>query len=193
MFVELSTSQIRNDLEKVQTTYEAIPKAKFKQVFNQALMAEHFSRQINHFDPAVIFTLDHEIGGYGHPEHVMVSQLVVEMAKDGQINPQYIYQSVFTNHMENTIMARHSRRMKSWGFAGDGWEKAKQVYQVDGMPEPSVEIKIKSVAELKMNYLRSYKENERKKINYFIPAFEDYTAEEYFSIFDREFYRIITL
>lgn len=192
-FAKISQRELRNDLDEVEKLYEAIPKEQFKKVFNSKAIEEAYLPHIKVFKPTVIFTLDNEMGGYGHPEHVYISQMVIDLAKAGKISPKYIYQSVFTNHMENSIMERHAQRMRSWGFPGNGWEKSKQIYGVEGMPEPTVEIDIKEVAELKMNYLRSYNENERNKIGFFMPAFEDYSAEEYFNVFDREFFRIIKL
>lgn len=188
-FFDFTHAQMRKD--SAEFTYDAIPKHQFTATFDHQLVQQELIQKVNRFQPSVIFTLDHEIGGYGHPEHVFISQLVLDLAKADSIAPAYIYQSVYTDHMEESIMARHARRMKSWGFPGDGWEKAKQAYQVDGMPEPSVQVNIFEEAEAKMNYLMSYNERERKTMGFFIPAFFEYTAQEYFAIFDREFYRII--
>lgn len=193
LFVDLKHEQIRNDLNDGHEPYAAISKDDFNQVFNLNLIEKSYTTLINQLNPTVIFTLDNEIGGYGHPEHVMISQMVLDLAKQGNISPSYVYQSVYTDHMETKIMGRHARRMKSWGFDGDGWEKAKSTYTVDGMPEPTVQINIESEAKEKMQYLKSYNERERKTIGFFVPAFEDYTAEEYFKIFNREFFRIIDL
>ena len=90
-------------------------------------------------------------------------------------------------------MKRHSERMKSWGFPGNEWDYAKKVYRVEGMPEPTVQVKIAGEAQQKMDYLRSYNKRERKTVGFFIPEFEKYSAEEYFTIFDREFFRVIKL
>jgi len=193
LFVNLTPLQIWKDYAGVEKPYQAFPRDQFEDAFHRERLEKEYIKPILDFKPTVIFTLDNQFGGYGHPEHVLVSQLVLDLAKEGKIDVDHIYQSVFTDHMEETIMARHSARMKSWGFPGDDWEKAKEAYQVDGMPEPNVQIKISEVAELKMNYLRSYNEEEKKKINFFLPAFEDYSAEDYFKIFDREFFRIISL
>jgi hypothetical protein len=93
--------------------------------------------------------------------------------------------------MENTINKRLSTLLISWGYKGDGWEYAKEIYNVDGMPNPNVQINISSEAKLKMDYLNSYNKRERKTIGFYAPAFKEYKAEEYFNIFDREFFRII--
>lgn len=191
LFVNLSPAQIRNDKEDERRSYFAFPKDSFDLVFNRKIIEEEYIECINQFNPEVIFTLDNEMGGYGHPEHVLISQMVLDLAAAGRIGPAYIYQSVYTDHMENSIMQRHSQRMKSWGFPGDEWEKARKTYGVDGMPEPTVQINITGEAEAKMNYLRSYNKRERKTLGFFIPAFEDYGAKEYFTLFDREFFRVI--
>lgn len=191
LFFEIDKSELRTDRDAIK--YEAIPREKLHSVFNRGLLKQELIEQVEPFQPSVIFTLDNDIGGYGHPEHVFLSQLVLDLAKADSLSVKYIYQSVYTDHMENTIMARHSKRMISWGFPGDGWEKAKRAYHVDGMPEPTVQIDIRSQAKAKMDYLRSYNERERKTMGFFIPAFEDYSAEEYFKIFDREFYRVIKI
>lgn len=192
-FVELKPKQIRNDNEEERKGYYAFPKDSFDVVFNKVIIENKFIEPINRFDPTIIFTLDNELGGYGHPEHVLISQMVIDLSKANRISPSYIYQSVYTDHMENSIMERHSKRMQDWGFPGDEWDNAKAIYGVDGMPEPTVQINIKEEAQAKMNYLKSYNKRERKTIGFFVPAFEEYSAEEYFEIFDREFYRVIKI
>lgn len=192
-FVELKPKQIRNDNEEERKGYYAFPKDSFDVVFNKVIIENKFIEPINKFDPTIIFTLDNELGGYGHPEHILISQMVIDLSKTNRISPSYIYQSVYTDHMENSIMARHSKKMQDWGFPGDEWDNAKAIYGVDGMPEPTVQINIKEEAQAKMNYLKSYNKRERKTIGFFVPAFEEYSAEEYFEIFDREFYRVIKI
>lgn len=184
--------QIRKKIDPKVKAYEAVSKNNFGKIYNYPKITRELLRIINGFAPEVIFTLDNEIGGYGHPDHVFISQLVLDLAISNSISPGYIYQNVYTDHMETSIMQRHARRMKSWGYPGNGWEKAKAIYQVQGMPDPTVQINIKAEAKSKMKFLLSYNERERKTMGFYIPAFEDYTPEEYFSIFDREFFHVIT-
>lgn len=190
-FVDLTPEQIRNDTKEQPNGYYAIPRDGFETTFNREIIEKEYLKKINEFNPTVIFTLDNEMGGYGHPEHVLISQMVIDLAEKQEITPKYIYQSVYTDHMENSIMQRHSARMISWGFPGDEWENAKKTYNVEGMPEPTVQINIQQEAKEKMDYLKSYNERERKVIGFFMPAFEDYSADEYFTYFDREFYRVL--
>lgn len=193
IFFDLEYSQWRKDLIRNDNVELSVPKQKFAEVFDSLIVANELTKRVNEFQPSVIFTLDNEIGGYGHAEHIFISQLVLDLAKSKAFPISYIYQNVITKHMMTTIMERHSKRMKEWGFESNGWEKAKQIYNVDGMPEPTIQVYITSEANAKMNYLKSYNERERKTIAFFIPAFQEYSAEEYFKIFDREFFRMIKL
>jgi len=190
-FFNLSHEQFRNDLDSNETLYRAIPKDRFDVIFNKAPVESELIQRIREFNPSVVLTLDDIIGGYGHPEHVFLSSMVIALATADSIHPEVIYQSVYTPHMTESIMMRHSKRMKEWGYPGDEWENAKRIYQVNGLPTPDVQINIQAEAETKMGYLLSYNERERKTMGFYVPAFEDYTATEYFSIFNREFFRVI--
>lgn len=193
LFFTFDPEQFRIKKDSSRKDYEALPKDRFDEYYNRGLIEKEIIEKVGAFGPSVIFTLDNEMGGYGHPEHALVSQAVLDLAQSDSITVDYIYQSVYTDHMENTIMARLSERMISWGFPGDGWERAKAIYGVSGMPEPNVQINIEKQAQQKMEYLKSYNKREREVIGFYIPAFEDYTAEEYFKIFDREFFRVLRI
>jgi LmbE family N-acetylglucosaminyl deacetylase len=169
----------------------AVPKEKFVTLFNKPLVEKELIQHVKKFNPSVIFTLDNEIGAYGHPEHVFISQMVLDLSKSGAISPVYVYQNVYTKHMAESIMKRLADLMQEWGFDGDQWENSKKVYNVNGMPQPTVQVSILKEADTKMEFLESYNERERKTINFYVPAFEEYSADEYFSIFDREFFRVI--
>lgn len=194
-FFDFNYSQWRLDLNerKQEELYLPVEKEKFAVTFNQKIVEDEIVKQVKDFNPSVVFTLDNEIGAYGHPEHVFISQLVLDLAQTKQIPITYIYQSVYTPHMTESIMMRHSKRMIKWGFKGDGWEIAKKTYKVNGMPKPTTQINITSEANEKMEYLKSYNERERKTIDFYIPAFEQYAAVEYFSVFDREFFNMIKI
>ena len=194
-FFNLNYSQWRLDLDKrkQEELYLPIEKEKFTVTFNKRIVEDELINRVNNFNPSIIFTLDNEVGAYGHPEHVFISQLVLDLAQSKQIPITYIYQSVYTPHMTSSIMERLSKRMIEWGFKGNSWEIAKKTYKVMGMPKPTTQIDITSEATEKMDYLNSYNERERKTIGFYIPAFEEYSAEEYFRIFDREFFNIIKI
>jgi len=194
-FFDMNYTQWRLDVNKreQEELYLPIEKEKFTKIFNYKIVEDELLKRVNNFNPSVVFTLDNEVGAYGHPEHVFISQLVLDMAKSKKIPITYIYQSVYTPHMTSSIMMRLSKKLVEWGFKGDSWEIAKKTYKAKGMPKPTTQIQITSEAKEKMNYLNSYNERERKTIGFFIPAFEEYSADEYFKTFDREFFNIIKI
>ena len=80
-------------------------------------------------------------------------------------------------------------KLEKWNFPHTS-SIANELYQIDGMPEPDVQIDIQEMGEIKMNYLRAYPENVKKNLRKFIPYYEEFDAETYFRIFDREFFRV---
>lgn len=170
--------------------YMPLPREKFDSVFKKDLITRNLIKLVNDFKPSVIFTLDNEIGGYGHPDHVFLSQLVLDLTRADSIHPERIYQSVFTDHMEKEIIEIWlNERLKKWGYP-NMYLMAKELYKIPGMPAPDVEINITKYAAAKMAYLRGYREDVRKNIRKFVPYYENFKPEEYFGIFDREFFKV---
>jgi LmbE family N-acetylglucosaminyl deacetylase len=182
----------RTGLDTMKYPYLPISKKDMEGQFLSDKISAALKMKIDSFQPNVVFTLDNEMGGYGHPEHIFISQLVVDLFKAKDININRIYQSVFTDHMEKEIVDTWLyNRMRNSGYPNPT-AIAKQLYGLkDGMPAPSVQVNITNVASEKMNYLLAYSEDVRKNLRKFIPYFEDYDAVTYFSIFDREFFRVI--
>lgn len=182
----------RKGLDTMQYAYVPIPKAEMDKQFLREKIMDALLQKINSFQPSVIFTLDNEMGGYGHPEHIYISQLVVDLFRSKAISAHRIYQSVFTDHMEREIVDRWLyHKMKNSGYP-NATEMAKAMYDLkDGMPEPMVQVNIAAQAQAKMDYLLAYPESVRKNLRKFIPYFEQFDAQTYFSVFDREFFRVI--
>lgn len=187
----LQDGYYRIGLDTMKSPYLPIPYEKIKEQFLTEKVAQAIVQKANEFKPSVIFTLDNVKGGYGHPEHIFISQLVVDLFEEGNIEIEKIYQSVYTRSMEIEIADKWlGLRLKKWGYP-DPSQIANELYNIDGMPEPTVQIKITEVAETKMRYLRTYGENVRKNLRKFIPYYEEFDAKTYFGIFDREFFRVI--
>ena len=182
----------RKGLDTIKSPYLPIPYEEIRDQFLTEKVATAITEKVQSFRPTVIFTLDNVKGGYGHPEHIFISQLVKDLYEAGTIETGRIYQSVYTNSMEAEIVDKWlAERMKKWGFPHSS-SIANELYGIDGMPEPTVQINITEVAPIKMKYLRAYDEDVRKNLRKFIPYFEEFDAEEYFNVFDREFFRVIS-
>lgn len=181
----------RIGLDTMQNPYLPIPYAAIKAQFLTEKVASTLLQKVKKFQPSVVFTLDNIKGGYGHPEHIFISQLVVDLFETGELQVERIYQSVYTDHMEREIVDKWlGERMKKWGYPNAS-DLANAMYGISGMPEPSVQIDITPAAAAKMKYLRSYDEKVRKNLRKFIPYFESFDAETYFGLFSKEYFRVI--
>ena len=180
----------RPGMDTIKYPYMPIPYDEIKKQFLHEKVANALITQINEFDPSVLFTLDNIKGGYGHPDHIFLSQLVLDLFIEGKISAQRIYQSVLTKHIEAEIDKYVTPKMEKWGYP-QASPAANELYGIDGMPEADVQINITDQAEIKMAYLRAYPENVRKNLRKFLIYYEDFEAETYFSVWDREFFRII--
>ena len=180
----------RLGMDTIKYPYMPIPYDEIKKQFLHEKVAVALIARVNEFNPSVLFTFDNIKGGYGHPDHIFISQLVLDLFKEDKINAQLIYQGVITRHMEAEIDRWQKPKMGKWGYPQPG-PAADKLYGIDGIPEPDVQINITDQAETKMTYLRSYPENVRKNFRKYIPYYEELDAKTYFSIFDREFFRVI--
>jgi LmbE family N-acetylglucosaminyl deacetylase len=187
----LKDGQYRLGTDTIKYPYLPIPYQKIKEQFLTEKVAKEITKRVNDFKPSLIFTLDNIKGGYGHPDHIFISQLVKDLFENGKIESQKIYQSVYTDHMEEEIVDKWlEQRLKKWGYPSTS-KIADGMYGIKGMPAPTVQVNIAEVAETKMNYLKAYDEDVRKNIRKFIPYYEEFDAKIYFGIFNREFFRVI--
>jgi LmbE family N-acetylglucosaminyl deacetylase len=180
----------RPGVDTVKYPYMPIPYEEIGKQFLREKVADALIKRINDFNPSVLFTLDNIKGGYGHPDHIFLSQLVLDLFNEGKISVQLIYQSVLTKHVETEIDKYMTPKMEKWGYP-QASPAANELYGIEGMPEADVQITITDQAEIKMAYLRAYPESVRKNLRKFLIYYEDFDAETFFSVWDREFFKII--
>lgn len=79
-------------------SYMPVRKAEFGKYYNRDTVLYYIRQFINENKPSVIFTLDNQIGGYGHPDHIFISQLVLDECNsrlnDSSFTVKKIYQAV---------------------------------------------------------------------------------------------------
>ena len=140
---------------------------------------------IKKYKPSVVFTLDNVIGGYGHPEHVCVSQSVIDVCKEMKIgglsSVNKIYQAVFTKTLNENILKDNP-----------AFIAAKNVYQVDGSPIPDVEVNIYNSSKEKKEVMLAY-HSQKRNLKKIWPFYHVYPHWLYFKIFDKEYFRIISI
>jgi LmbE family N-acetylglucosaminyl deacetylase len=172
----------RNDME-TEKPYMPMPYSKFNENYKTDSLTGYIADFINKFKPSVIFTLDNVIGGYGHPDHIVVSQLIVQYCKehknDSGFSVKRIYQPVFPPSLANSVM----KDMPVYN-------EAKKVYQSSGPPLPDVQVNIYPYARKKKESMKAYT-TEQNSLNQIWPYYNWYPSWIYFKIFDRDFFRIL--
>lgn len=172
----------RNDM-MTEKSYMPMPYSEFSTNYKTDSLTTLIGNYIEKYKPAVLFTLDDSIGGYGHPDHVLISQLVVKYCRehksDSGFSVKKIYQSVFPPSLAENIMKN-----------SPVYTEAKKVYQCNGMPLPDVQINFYKYASEKKQAMAAYttEQNSLKKI---WPYYNWYPAWIYFKIFDRDFFRVL--
>ena len=176
---------MRNRLDTVRFPYIAIPYSEFATNFKMDSLKLFIQTAIQELSPTVIFSLDDQIGGYGHPEHVVVSKMILEVCQKWNesqpLSVQRIYQNVWPPSQSQRIMGDQ-------GVFG----ASKKIYGVPGMPEPDVEIDISDQGVSKMRVLTTFK-SQKRNLKKFAPFFYLYPGEVYFRVFDKEHFRVIEM
>lgn len=172
----------RNDMNNEQS-YLPMPYSDFSKHYKLDSLRQYIAKYIEQYKPSVIFSLDDIMGGYGHPDHTMIGQLVVEYCKlhqrDSGFSVRKIYQPVFPPSLAKSILGKM-----------EVYTTAMKVYQCDGMPAPDVQVNISKYGKQKKAAMATYttEQNSLKKI---WPYYNWYPAWIYFKIFNRDFFRVL--
>lgn len=193
----------------VEKPYSSIPYSEFEHVFKYDSIASFITKIIHQNKPSIIFTLDDSIGLYGNAEHVLISQIVLDICAKNNLEHEFavdrIYQSVLPPDMAEGIMVKYSNIHPFLNFKRLYWHltnmssdteniytEAKNVYGCNGMPHPDIEINIREMSKYKKGFINCFP-TERKNFKRFIPFFNWYPCKIYYRIFDKEFYRVIEI
>jgi LmbE family N-acetylglucosaminyl deacetylase len=183
-----STTLLDFSLQKsdsVKEPWRPIPYERFSDYMYVDSLKTIIASAIERHNPVVIFTLDNVIGGYGHPEHVCVSQAVLDVclegAKSGPYPVKRVYQAVFPKTLNENVLSDNP-----------AFIAAKKVYQVEGSPAPTVEIEIYKSALDKKQVMLAY-ESQKRNIKKIWPFYDVYPHWVYFKIFDKEYFRDIEI
>lgn len=163
--------------------YMPMPVAQFAENYDLDTLKGIIARYIATYRPSVIFTLDDSIGGYGHPDHVLISRLVVEHCRTHKADPDFpvrrVYQPVFAPSLAENILG-----------GMEVYQEGKVTYGCNGMPLPNVQIDISRHAAEKKACMTAYT-TEQNSLRKFWPWYNYYPAPLYFGIFDRDFFRVV--
>ncbi len=174
----------RNDMQTGKA-YLPMPYAKFAENYKEDSLNGYIASYIEQYKPAVIFTLDNLMGGYGNPDHVLISRLVLAYCNLHKNDPGFsvkrIYQPVFPPSLAERVLGKLPVYIE-----------AKKVYGTNGMPPPNVQIDISAFAKQKKAAMQTYT-TEQNSLKQIWPFYNWYPSWVYFKIFDRDFFRIIEI
>ena len=183
--LELIDFTIRRRLDTIEKPWLPIPYDKFSENFEIDSLRMHISQAIEKYKPTVVFTLDDVIGFYGHPEHVLVGQTVVNICREYKDSTDFsvkkVYQCVWPFSQTEKIM----KKIPTYG-------KGKKIYQCDGMPVPDVEIDISSYGSTKKNVLDAHV-SQYNNIARYVKYYHYYPGWFYFRIFDKEYFKEVSV
>lgn len=170
--------------DTVREPWRPIPYSQFNTYLQVDSLKEIITKYIQTYNPSVIFSLDNIIGGYGHPEHVCVSQSILDVCSDSSYNitsVQKIYQAVFTRTLNENILKNNP-----------AFIAAKRVYQVEGSPIPTVEVDIYKSSYEKKQVMLAY-HSQRRNLKKIWPYYHVYPHWVYFKLFNKEYFHVIDL
>lgn len=171
--------------DTVKEPWRPIPYARFAEYMDVDSLKKIIAASIQEHKPSVVFTLDNVIGGYGHPEHVCVSQTTLDICEEtkavADFSVQRIYQAVFPKTLNENILEDNP-----------AFIAAKQIYNAEGSPDPTVEIDILTSSREKKQVMLAY-ESQRRNLVKIWPYYNVYPHWLYFRIFDKEYFRSIVI
>ena len=183
--IELIDFTITNRLDTMEKPWMPIPYNKFPDYFKIDSLKMYIQDAINKYKPNVIFTLDSDIGFYGHPEHVLVAQTVVDVCSSYKdtlgFSVRKIYQYVWPKSQAEKIMGN-----------SDVYSEGKRIYGCDGMPSPDVQINISLFSKTKKRVFLAHA-SQHRNLKKFFPYYHYYPGWLYFGIFNKEYFRIINI
>lgn len=177
---------MRKGADTLENAYMPVDLSHPETDFYKDSLQQMIREKIAESQPAIIFSLDPQIGGYGHPEHVLVSRLATQeglsLNKEGKANVQFMFYNVVSDRQELYI--------KDYPVV----KAAQEVYHIndgDIMPTPNYMCKVDDTAS-KMFALKVWA-SQHRNIKKFMPYYHWYPHWLYFYFLDKEYYSVVPL
>ena len=183
--LEMIDFTLRNSLDTVKKPWMPIPYNQFPEYFKIDSLKMYIQEAIFKYKPSVIFMIDNVIGLYGHPEHVLVGQVVEEICKLNKDSLDFSVGKIYQ------LVLPHSQAEKIMGNK-DTYQNGKIIYGCNGMPPPDVQINISSFAKTKKKVFFAHA-SQHRNLKKFIPYYHYYPGWIYFRIFNNEYFKVINI
>jgi len=151
---------------------------------NKDSIKQTITNKIQQFKPHILITYDSEIGGYGHPEHLVSAELTedifLENSKNPGFTPEYLLQITLTDELENFLVA-----------SSPAYEPTKKLTGSSGLPAPDFALDIRQYWPDKNQAALCHK-SQFKTLNKFYIVYEEENKDNHINSFSREYYRVIS-
>lgn len=139
--------------------------------------------KIQQFRPHILITYDSEIGGYGHPEHLVSAELTEDIFLENSENPgfapEHLLQITLTDDLENFLVAN-----------SPAYEPTKKMTGSKGLPAPDFALDIRQFWPAK-NQAALCHQSQYKTLNKFYIVYDEENRDNHINAFSREYYRVM--
>jgi LmbE family N-acetylglucosaminyl deacetylase len=139
--------------------------------------------KINKFRPDLLITYDSEIGGYGHPEHMISAQLTEDIFRENENNaefrPKTLFQITLSAQLEEFLVAK-----------SPGYKLFKNLTGSDGLPDPDIAVNIIPYWADKNRAAQCYA-SELKTLRKFFLVYDDDDQANHVNAFSKEYYKVL--
>jgi LmbE family N-acetylglucosaminyl deacetylase len=140
--------------------------------------------KIEKFKPHILITYDSEIGGYGHPEHLVSAELTedifLENSENPGFTPEYLLQITLSDDLENFLVA-----------GSPNYEPMRNKQNSNGLPAPNAALDIRSFWPQK-NEAAHCHTSQFKTLKKFFILYDKKATEQHQLAFSHEYYNLIT-
>ncbi len=141
------------------------------------------SRKIHSFQPDYIITYDSEIGGYGHPEHLIAARLTEDIFNENIANPDFNTKSIFQITLSKDLVNFSVAR-------APGYEEAKKFHNSNGLPSPDVALDIRPYWKTK-NKAGLCHQSQIKILRRFNIVYDEKYEDQHINAFSHEYYKVV--
>jgi len=150
---------------------------------NKDSIKKVIARKIDDFCPKILITYDHEIGGYGHPEHRISAELTERIFNESKDNPEFtpnkIFQITLSEKLEEFLISNTP-----------GYELSIKLTGSKGLPRPDFSVNIKEYWSVKNEAAHCHK-SQFNTLKKFYMLYDEKNKIEHINAFSKEYYRVV--
>ena len=183
--MDLIDFTMARSLDTISQPWMPIPYDQFSVRYKTDSLSSIILDVIDRYRPSVIFMVDNVIGGYGHPEHVVLGKLTEEVCQAHSDSSRFPVKRIYMYVFPPSLAERVNGNL-------DVYREGKIIYNCNGMPVPDVQVDITEFATNKKKVFLAHA-SQKRNLKKFIPYYNIYPGWIYFTIFGKEYFSVIDI